>query len=170
MLLRCNINAGVHARAGRSRRITQRCHNSLRWETGLASVNDVTHRKPAENFGNLKKVSRVQLVELRLDTGRDGWLSLARGGLGQVSHEMWGRWKGRNRKIVPLPPYVEKPLNSKVIKSFAPELRSRYVFFEFRDSYVLSLWTFDVRFTHSHIMALVHSDCESGTDICQIWK
>ena len=38
---------------------------------------------------------------------------------------------------MPLSPYVEKPLNSKVIKSFVPELRSRYVFFEFRDSYVV---------------------------------
>ena len=55
-----------------------------------------------------------------------------------------------------LSPYVEKPFNSKVIKSFVPEQRSPYVFFEFRDSYVLSLWTFDVRFTHSHIMAMVH--------------
>ena len=64
--------------------------------------------------------------------------------------------KSQNRKIVTLSPYVEKPLNSKVIKSFVPELRSRYVFFEFRDSYVLSLWTFDVRFTHSYIMAMVH--------------
>ena len=56
---------------------------------------------------------------------------------------------------MPLSPYVEEPLNSKVIKSFVPEQRSRYVFFEFQDSYVLSLWTFDVRFTHSHIMAMV---------------
>ena len=36
-----------------------------------------------------------------------------------------------------LSPYVEKPLNSKVIKSFVPELRSRQVFFVFRDSYVI---------------------------------
>ena len=61
------------------------------------------------------------------------------------------RWKSQNRKIVPLSPYVEKPLNSEVIISFVPEQSSRYVFFEFRDSYVLFLWTFDVRFTHSHI-------------------
>ena len=33
-----------------------------------------------------------------------------------------------------LSPYVEEPLNSKVIKRFVPEQRSRYVFFEFRDS------------------------------------
>ena len=41
-------------------------------------------------------------------------------------------------------PYVEKPFNSKVIKSFVPELRSREVFFVFRDSYVIyicALWT-----------------------------
>ena len=34
-------------------------------------------------------------------------------------------------------PYVEKPFNSKVIKSFVPELRNRQVFFVFRDSYVI---------------------------------
>ena len=49
--------------------------------------------------------------------------------------------------------YVET-FKSKVIKGFVPELRSRQVFFVFRDSYVLSLWTFDVRFPHSHIMAM----------------
>ena len=54
-----NINADVHAR-GRSGRVTQRCHYSPRWETGLASANDVTHRKRAEDFGNLKKVSKVE--------------------------------------------------------------------------------------------------------------
>ena len=37
-----------------------------------------------------------------------------------------------------LSPYVEKPFNSRVIKkSFVPELRSRYVFFVFRHSYVI---------------------------------
>ena len=72
-----------------------------------------------------------------------------------VAPDGGGRWKSQNRKIVSLSPYVEEPLNSKVIKSFVPEQRSRYVYFEFRDSYVLSWWTFDVRFTHSHIMAMV---------------
>ena len=38
---------------------------------------------------------------------------------------------------MPLSPYVEEPLNSKVIKSFVPEQRSRQVLFVFRDSYVL---------------------------------
>ena len=39
-----------------------------------------------------------------------------------------GRWKRQNRKNVYLSPYVEEPLNSKVIKSFVPELRSRKCF------------------------------------------
>ncbi len=43
----------------------------------------------------------------------------AREGLGS------GRWKSQNRKNVYLSPYVAEPLNSKVIKSFVPELRSR---------------------------------------------
>ena len=109
---------------GRRGRITQRCHNSPRWETGASECEwRHTPEAPGRFWEILKK--SVQ----RLDTGRDDWLSLARGGLEQVSHEMGGgRWKGRNRKNVYLSPYVEKPLNSKVIKSFVPELRSRKCF------------------------------------------
>ena len=59
-LLRCNINAGVHAR-GRSERVIQRCHNSPRWETWLGSANDVMHQKYTRRIlGDLKKS-----VELR---------------------------------------------------------------------------------------------------------
>ena len=47
--------------------------------------------------------------------------------LRQVSHVVWGRWKSQHRKMV-LSPYVEKPLNSKVIESFVPEQRSRKCF------------------------------------------
>ena len=45
---------------GKSGRVPQRCHNSPTWETGLASANDVMHRKRTKDFGNLKKVSRVE--------------------------------------------------------------------------------------------------------------
>ena len=100
-----------------------------------------------------------KLVEMRPASGEDGWFSLARRDLCGRCHTCWGhRWKSQNRKIVTLSPYVEEPLNSKVMKCFVSEQRSHNVFFEFRDSYVLSLWTFDVRFTHSHIMAMVHTD------------
>ena len=97
---------------------------------------------------------------MRPASGEDGWLSPARGDLCGGCHTYWrGRWKSQNRKIVPLSPYVEEPLNSKVIKSFVPEQRSRYVSFEFRDSYVIyvmnSLCTFRVAVfgygTHIHI-------------------
>ena len=142
-LLRCNINAGFHARR-QSRHVTQKYHNSLRWETGLASANDVTHWKCTENFGNLKKVSRV---ETRHRTRRVDFRLLV---------EALGRcrtWWGQNRKIVPLSPYVEKPLNSKVIKSFVPELRSCKCFlcFEIPMFYVYMSWTSHVHFAYSCI-------------------
>ena len=92
-------------------------------------------------------------MELSPASEEDGWLSLARGGLGEVSHEMWGWWGSQNRKIVPLPPYDEETLNSKVIKSFVPELRSRKCFscFEIPMFYVIYIWTLYVHFTYSRI-------------------
>ena len=56
-----------------------------------------------------------------------------------------------------LSPYVEKPFNPKVIKSFVPELRSRKCFSRFGIPmfYVYMLWIFYVRFTNSHIMTMV---------------
>ena len=146
-LLRCNINTGVHAHV-------RRVDVSLRDITIARDGNGATrcewrHTLEARGgFGEILKKS----VESR--TGHwTRWLTFA------CSRRPWagavrdggGRWKSQDRKIVPLSPYVKEPLNSKVIKSFVPEQRSRYMFFEFRDSYVLSLWTFDVRFTHSHI-------------------
>ena len=50
-----------------------------------------------------------------------------------------------------LPSYVEEPLNSKVIKSFVPKLRSRYVFFVFRDFYVLCIYVMNILMYVSHI-------------------
>ena len=50
----------------------------------------------------------------------DGWLSWSRRGLVSGAHVVWGWWKSQ----VYLSPYVEKALDSKVIKSFEPELRS----------------------------------------------
>ena len=52
-----------------------------------------------------------------------------------------------------LSPYVEEPLNSKVIKRFVPELRSRKCFscFEIPMFYVYMLWTSHVHFAYSCI-------------------
>ena len=113
---------------GQSGRVTQRCHNSPKWETGLQSANDLTHRKRAEDLGRFWK---SQLVELR--TGhwtRQLTFACSRRPLWRVPHVLGRRrrWKSQNTKIVPLSPYVEEPLNSKEIKSFVPELRSRKSF------------------------------------------
>ena len=81
----------------------------------------------------------------------DGWLSLARRSQASVpvsgAYVVWCRWKSQ----VYLSPYVEKPLYSKVIKSFVPELRSRKCFscFGIPMFYVYMSWTFYVRFTYS---------------------
>ena len=137
-LLRCNINTGVQARSGR---VTQRCHNSPRWQMGVSE-------KRVEDFGNLKKVRRVEIRDrtrrLTFAWSRRPWAGVAR--------DWWGGWKSRNRKIVPLS-YVEKPLNSKVIKSFVPEQRSRKCFscFEIPMFYVIYIWTVYVYFRHIHI-------------------
>ena len=70
----------------------------------------------------------------------------------------WGRWKNQNRKIVPLSPYVEKPLNSKVIKSFVPELRSRKCFscFEIPMFYIYIYINIPCTFRIFMYMAMVH--------------
>ena len=58
-------------------------------------------------------------------------------------------------------PHVKKPFNSKVIKSFVPELRSRKCFLCFRIPMlsIYELWTFYVRFTHPYIWL-----CNTGSD------
>ena len=70
-----------------------------------------------------------------------------------MSHEMCV-WRGADKKarIVPLSPYVEKPLNSKVIKSFVPELRSRKCFlcFEIPMFYVIYVYIYE------HYMSILH--------------
>ena len=69
------------------------------------------------------------------------WAGVARDGV--------GRWKSQNRKNVYLSPYVEDLLNSKVIKSFVPEVRVRKCFSCFEIPmfyvYVMSiLWKFRI--------------------------
>ena len=90
----------------------------------LQSAGVVTHRKRAEDLGDFEKVSWVEscLGRRRLT------FACSRMPLWRVPHVLGGRWKSQNRKNVYLSPYVKEPLNSKVIKSFVPELRSRKCF------------------------------------------
>ena len=65
-------------------------------------------------------------------------------------------------KLCILSPYVEKPFNSKVIKSFVPELRSRKCFLCFGIPMlsIYELWTFYVHFTypyHGYVTIPLHS-------------
>ena len=67
-----------------------------------------------------------------LPSEEEGWLSLAcrsqdSGLLSGAPHVRGTDWKASIERLC-LSPYVEKPFNSKVIKSFVPELRSRKCF------------------------------------------
>ena len=94
--------------------------------------------------------------------------------LWRVPHVLGGgRWKSQHRKN--LSPYVEKPLNSKVIKSFVPELRSRKCFscFGIPMFYVYILWTFYVHFTYLYhgygtLLLLLHNRTEQ-TNVLTQW-
>ena len=111
---------------GRRGRVTQRCHNSPRWETGLASANDVTHRKRAKDLGNSKKVSRV---ETRYRTRRVDFRLLAC--LGRCRTRWGPDEKARIERFCVSLLMSKKTLNSKVIKIFVPELGSRKCFSRF---------------------------------------
>ena len=134
-----------------SGRVTQRCLNSPDEKRGYR-VRVTSRTRSTWRIWGISKKS-VSWVELSTASAEGSRLSLARGGLRQVSHGMGGRWKSQNRKNVYLSPYVEEPLNSKVIKSFIPELRSHksLLCFEIPMLYVYMLWTFYVHFAYSCI-------------------
>ena len=88
------------------------------------------------------------LLSWELDSGCEGATFGSR--WGQMNLRTTGAiWDGdadgktRIERICISLPYVET-FNSKVIKSFIPELRSREVFFVFRDSYVLCLYVTNI--------------------------
>ena len=134
-------------------RVEWTCHSEmlqwLIWETGLASANNVTHRKRAEDFGILKKsVSGIETClgrrRLAFACSRRPWAGVA-----------WDRcrWKSQNGKNVNLSPYVEEPLNSKLIKCFVPELSSLTCFscFEIPVFYVIYIYEHYMSISHIHI-------------------
>ena len=94
-------------------------------------VSDVMYQKCGLRF------EKSQLVEIEAWTMPDEFV--------RYGHRAW--W-GADEKVsiekLCLSPYVEKPFNSKVIKSFVPELRSRKCFFVFWDSYVLYIYVMNI--------------------------
>ena len=117
---------------------------------GLESAGDVTHRKRAEDFVDFEKVS---WVEFCLGRRRLAFVCSPKPG-------QWGGWGADGKVIIERLcislSYVET-FNSKVIKGFVPELRSRKCFscFEIPIFYVYMLWTFYVRFPYS-CMGMLH--------------
>ena len=111
-------------------------------------VNDVMHRKRTRRIlGDLKKSVELSLAVWR----RRVTFASSQWPCGRC-HTCWGggRWKSQHRKIVPLSPYVEKPLSSKVIKSFVPELRSHKYFSCF------GIPMFYVYMSYEHYMYVSH--------------
>ena len=145
------MSTGVYARA------EQTCHSEM-----LIKIPDrgcdqeCEWRHAPEAWAEIweKSVSWVPASEQESwvpTSEKDSWLLELAEALRQVPHMV----KGADGKVIIERlcfslPYVEKPFHSKVIKSFVPELRSRQVFFVFRDSYVIyicalwTLWTFCV--------------------------
>ena len=100
------------------------------------------------DFGDFEK-SQLSWV---LQSEEEGWLSLAHSGLVAGASRVGGADGKANIERLCLSLYVEKPLNSKVIKSFVPELRSRkcFWFFGIPMFYVYMLRTFYVRFAYPY--------------------
>ena len=104
-----------------------------------------------EDFWRFERVSQIW----ELDTEREGSTFGARWGqtyLCTTGAARYGdRWKVIIERLCISLPYVET-FNSKVIKGFVPELRSRKCFscFGIPMFYVYMLWTFYVRFTYSY--------------------
>ena len=98
----------------------------------------------AEDLGRFEQVSSWEL-----DSEREGSTFGARWG----QTKLWATGAARDgggadgKVIIEMLcislPYVET-FNSNAIKGFVPELRSRYVFFVFRDSYVLCIHVMNI--------------------------
>ena len=74
-------------------------------------------------------------------------------------HTCWEVDGKANIESLCLSPYVEEPLNSKAIKSFVPELRSRQWFscFGIPMFYVYMLWTLYVHFIYPYLVMVLLS-------------
>ena len=140
--------------------VSLRCHNSPRryWVTGCGVTS--TYRKRAEFC---VRIWRGKESSTRTPNEKDRLLELAGAGARRTC-VLWGggalamgaKWIRQHRRLSP--PYVET-FNSKLIKKVSYLNKKSLHFFEFRDSYVISLWTLYVHFAHS-------VNCEYGT----LWK
>ena len=118
-----------------SGRVTQRCHNSPNGKQVL----QCRWRHATEALGMISGILKKSVSRVENWTPND-----FRGSQRPNEFARYGRctrWAADDKARIEIM-YIfllesEEHLNSKVIRGFVPELRSRYVFFEFRDSYVL---------------------------------
>ena len=139
-LLRCNINAGVHAR-GRSGRVTQRCHNSPERKPEYRVRVTSRTRSVRRIWGILKKVSWLSWV-LPLEKTVDFHL------LAEAWRRVRTRWGGQ-MKEPELKEWLSLSLcrrtfKLKVNKKFRTWSKKSLVFFVFRDSYVLCIYVMNI--------------------------
>ena len=87
-------------------------------------MNDITHRKRAWRIWGILKKKSVESCGPK----KKGDFRLLAEALWRVLHVGGGADIKASIERLCLSPYVEKPFNSKVIKSFVPELRSRKCF------------------------------------------
>ena len=96
--------------------------------------------------GGFREIWKSQQLRTRLRTGRVD----LRGSLRPDEFVRYGHciWWGADEKVIVERLCISLPnvetFNSKVIKGFVPELRSRYVFFVFRDSYFLCIYVMNI--------------------------
>ena len=139
------MSAGAHARAGADVsfrdvpiKIPDRgCDQRCEWRHVPEAWAEIWEKSVSWVLPRRKKVDICLLAEPLL----------------RVPHVVWGRWKIQ----VYLSPYVEKPLNSKVIKGFVSELRSRKCFFlclGIPMFYIYELWSLYVHFTCPYLAML----------------
>ena len=132
-------------------------------------MNDVMHRKRARRIFAIweKSESWVPASERRswvFASEEEGWLSVLAEALRRVPHLVWGRWKSQHRKFVYLSPF-----NSKVIKSFLPELRSRKCFLCFGIPMLSIYMSYEHSLSISHIpiMGMLHCNLTQKI-LCQL--
>ena len=147
--------------------VSQRCQNIPRWETGLGSANDVTHRKRMEGFGIFKK--SVSWVETCIGKRRLAF-PFSQRPCDACARVGGGRWKSQNRKNGNLSPYVEELLNSKVI-CFVPEQRRRvFNVSKFLCSlYIYIYMNIPCKFHIFMYMAMVHIYIWCQSWACRTW-
>ena len=123
------------------------------------SFRDVKIKIPDRNLASQWVTSRTGSVgldlrkvsELSFSVRRRKLTFGVRWGLAVGARMVASRWKSQHRKIVYHSPYVGKPLNSKVIKSFVPELRNRVFRVSGFRYYLYMSYEYSMYISHIHV-------------------